>query len=59
MKLPKGSRNYFRLLFTDYAWYYLYFKPRYALDRRYRKSHKMVEEMLREVYLQEQRRKVS
>ena len=37
---------------SEYAWYYLYHKPRYALDKRYRKRLDDFEELLRKAYKQ-------
>jgi hypothetical protein len=36
----------------DLVWYYLYHKPRYTLDKRYRKQLDDFEEMLRNAYKQ-------
>ena len=40
---------------SDYAWYYLYHAPRYALDKRYRKSLEDFEDMLRRAHAQAKR----
>ena len=32
---------------SDYTWYYLYYIPRYRLDKRYRERLKTIEELLR------------
>jgi len=50
------TRNFMLLsTISDYAWYYLYHAPRYALDKRYRKSLEDFEDMLRKAHAQAKR----
>lgn len=52
MKLPNTRDFVIVVTLSDYAWYYLYHVPRYAIDKRYRKRHDDFENLLREAYRQ-------